>query len=155
LQFIGDFCFQRKWLNKQGGFYYLPLAWGSDNISAYIGASLNGVANTNKVVFLYRVNSQTITSTSNTETKMKATELENKWILDFLSTPCNSLEDELYRKQLLSEMPRIIRKKKALAVTSDIKRKRGVTRYFFWLTHKKEYGLNAKELLYAFIKSLL
>ena len=38
IQFIGDFLFNRKRLIKNGGFYKLPLAWSSDDISAYIAA---------------------------------------------------------------------------------------------------------------------
>jgi hypothetical protein len=152
-QYIGDFCFQRKWLNEQGGFYFLPLAWGSDDISAYIGASLNGVANTNKVVFRYRVNSQTITSTGNAELKLEAAKLENSWIRAFLSTPCKTEEDELYRKQLAKEMPQLYNRKKALIIVGDLKG-RVLKRAIFWLINKKKYGLNAKTLLFAIAKSL-
>ena len=93
-QFIGDFCFNREWLQKQGGFYKLPLAWGSDDISAIIGASKNGVVNTQVVVFQYRINSQTISSTGNVEYKLKAINQEYKWINDFISLQATNNIDE-------------------------------------------------------------
>jgi glycosyltransferase involved in cell wall biosynthesis len=152
-QYIGDFCFQRDWLVKQGGFFYLPLAWGSDDISAYIGASLNGVANTQQVVFQYRINAQTITSTGNTELKLEAAKLEYEWIQKFLSNPRESLEDELYRKQIIDELPRLYEKKKALTIAGDLKGK-GLVRLFFWLQYKNRFQLNVRILFYAFAKSL-
>lgn len=84
-QFIGDFCFNREWLLQHGGFYKLPLAWGSDDISALIGASKNGVANTQIPVFQYRINSQTISNTGDISVKMNAILLTYKWENDFLS----------------------------------------------------------------------
>ena len=35
-QYIGDFCFNRETLKAIGGFYKLPLAWGSDEITASV-----------------------------------------------------------------------------------------------------------------------
>lgn len=37
-QFIGDFLFEVSTLKRNGGFYKLPLAWCSDEISAMIAA---------------------------------------------------------------------------------------------------------------------
>ena len=42
-QFIGDFLFDAKLLRANGGFYKLPMAWASDNISANIAAQKNGI----------------------------------------------------------------------------------------------------------------
>ena len=53
-QYIGDFIFKVSTLRKNGGFYFLPMAWGSDDISAYIAAKSFGVVNTQKPIFLYR-----------------------------------------------------------------------------------------------------
>ena len=45
-QYIGDFLFHVETLRKAGGFFKLPLAWGSDDITAVICATGNGIANT-------------------------------------------------------------------------------------------------------------
>lgn len=103
-QFIGDFCFQRECLIKHGGFYKLPLAWGSDDISALIAASENGVANTQTVVFQYRINSQTITNNGNIDLKLQAIEKEINWKKAFLSTPVEGHTDKLYKHQLLKDI---------------------------------------------------
>ena len=61
-QFVGDFCYNRETLTKDGGFYNLPLAWGSDDITACIAASKNGIVNSQDICFQYRKNRHTISN---------------------------------------------------------------------------------------------
>ncbi len=152
-QFIGDFCFNREWLQAQGGFYKLPLAWGSDDISAIIGASKNGVANTQSVVFQYRINSQTISSIGNVEYKLKAINQEQEWKNKFLSSPSNNRIDELYRKQLFCDLNKNIDKKKSLTLTKDL-RKSLLPKFLYWWMHKSEFKINNRVLMLAFIQAL-
>lgn len=86
IQFIGDFCYRTKVLRKNGGFYKLDLAWGSDDISAYIAAERNGVVHINEPTFLYRVNGQTISKTGDTLVKLNAIEQEYQWYCDFIDS---------------------------------------------------------------------
>ena len=99
-QFIGDFCFQRKKLQAAGGFYYLPYAWGSDEISSVRAAEEHGIANTKDVVFYYRDNDGSITRHPHTFGKLKATLLEAKWIRNFLLKPVQNTIDKDYQKTL-------------------------------------------------------
>lgn len=85
LQYIGDFLFDRKLLINNGGFYKLPLAWASDDLSAYIAAQKNGIANMQVPGFQYRINSKTITNTSNAEIKLEAINMEEQWYRGFLA----------------------------------------------------------------------
>ena len=59
-QFIGDFCFRVSDLREKGGFFKLPEACGSDDISVVRAAWLGGIANTQSVCFEYRNSSRTI-----------------------------------------------------------------------------------------------
>lgn len=152
LQFIGDFCFNTEWLRSQGGFYKLPLAWGSDDISAYIGAMKNGVANTQKVVFQYRRNSLTISSTGNVNEKMNAIMKEFEWKQQFLTTPCKDYHDELYRKEFISDLQRRKGKKQGLTLSCDLKKKR-FRRLLHWYCNRKKYDLTFQILVYAFMQS--
>ena len=152
LQFIGDFCFNTEWLRSQGGFYKLPLAWGSDDISAFIGAMKNGVANTQKVVFQYRRNSMTISSTGNVNEKMNAIMKEFEWKQQFLTTPCKDPHDELYRKELIGELKRRKGKKQGLTLSCDLKKKR-FRRLLHWYCNRKKYDLTFQILVYALMQS--
>lgn len=151
-QYIGDFCFKSDLLKNNGGFYDLPLAWGSDEISSFIAASHNGVANTQKVVFEYRVNSLTIGNTGNIRIKIKSIEMEKNWIMNFLSSPSSSENDELYRKELLKSIPHLYEKKKAMTMIPDMKKFGSLV---FWLIHRKEYQVNIHTILFAKIRSIL
>ena len=85
-QFIGDFCYNANYLRKAGGYYKLPLAWGSDDITAIMAAKEKGIANTEAFCFQYRENSQTITSAaSNAKTKIEARITQHQWYSTFLN----------------------------------------------------------------------
>lgn len=83
-QYIGDFCYNTSKLRQHGGYYKLPLAWGSDDITAVRAARNGGIANTKKFCFQYRKNSQTITSSNNARTKLSASLSAHEWFQDFL-----------------------------------------------------------------------
>ena len=84
-QFIGDFCYRTSYLKAEGGYYKLPLAWGSDDITALRAAKEQGIANTQKVCFQYRNNGQTITSSAdNAKIKIEAFVAQHRWFSAFL-----------------------------------------------------------------------
>lgn len=84
-QFIGDFCYNTNYLKNAGGYYKLPLAWGSDDITAVLAAKEKGIANTQNFCFQYRENNQTITSAvSNVRTKIEARLAQHQWFTAFL-----------------------------------------------------------------------
>ena len=79
-QYIGDFLYRTENLKLNGGFYKLPLAWGSDDLTAYIHARDKGIANTQNPIFKYRISSQTITNSGSITYKLKAIEEEKIFI---------------------------------------------------------------------------
>ena len=83
IQFIGDFCYRVDHLRGCGGYYKLPLAWASDDITAVRAAEQTGIANTQSVGFLYRENRGSITSGRNNGLKLDAKACERQWYLDF------------------------------------------------------------------------
>lgn len=150
-QYIGDFCFNTSWLKQNGGFYKLPLAWGSDDISAIIGASLNGVANTQKVVFQYRRNRQTISTTGNISIKIKAILEEKKWYIEYLRNEFDNENDVLYSSQMKDMLLHYYEKKICNNITVEIKGCR--IKILKWLITRKKFELSTKGIAYAFIQS--
>lgn len=93
-QYIGDFCYDIDKLRKHGGYYKLPLAWGSDDITAVRAAKEGGIANTKTFCFQYRKNSQTITSSKNARIKLSASLSAHEWFQDFIrSIDTSTLSD--------------------------------------------------------------
>lgn len=86
-QFIGDFLFKVDRLRQLGGFYYLPYAWSSDKISAYLMAGDKGIANTYLPGFQYRRSAITITNSTNSQRgRYQALLGELKWYDAFFET---------------------------------------------------------------------
>lgn len=83
-QYIGDFCYDTGKLRAEGGYFYLPLAWGSDDVTAVRAAREGGIANTLVPCFEYRQNGQTITSSNNARIKLEATLEAHSWFRSFI-----------------------------------------------------------------------
>lgn len=99
-QYIGDFCYDTEYLKSVGGYFRIPLAWYSDEITATMAAKEKGIANTNAFCFQYRVNSQTITrSTTNVKVKIEAFITQYQWytaFLDDMAREALSADDRRY-----------------------------------------------------------
>jgi len=94
-QYISDFVYDTSFLKQMGGFYKLPLAWGSDYLTAFIACSKAGIAHTNKPVFCYRTNRYSITSTGNIILKRKAIIEYIEWIKNALEVIPEENDDKL------------------------------------------------------------
>lgn len=149
-QFVGDFCYERAWLTGHGGFYKVPLAWGSDDISAIIGASKNGIANTQVPVFQYRVNKYSVSSTGNASIKLEAIDQTLAWHKTFLKGTCDNTVDELFRRNTLEVINRRFDNKKGYVITLDLFSK-GLFRIIHWLRCGHEYGLSRRVMAYAML----
>lgn len=149
--FIGDFLFEVSTLRQNGGFYKLPLAWGSDDISAVIAARKNGMANTQRIVFQYRINPLTISSTGSAAIKMEAIREEKMWCEKFLEEiPENEL-DRKYRLLCRKHMYTHFLKKYVYTVSDDLSQS-SFMKIWFWLRMRNSYGLSFKMVAYAFIE---
>ena len=153
-QYIGDFCYEINTLRSYGGFYKLPLAWASDDISAVLQAqSSDGVVNCNKILFKYRVNCQSITGSGDFRIKCGAICLEQDWYEDFLKTCLLKNEEEaLYFNCLDSLKNKYFQKKRLVIIASDISH--NIWHSFFWIKKYKKYRLNHKLMAYAFLMGI-
>lgn len=150
-QFIGDFLFNREKLLAMGGFYKLPFAWASDDITAVLMAEPAGIANTPRIVFQYRDSGMTITSTGNIKVKVDAIKQEIEWYRLFLSKKSGNEVDEKFRHSIVNEFNRHFQKKYAYYLIQDIRSNR--IRFFYWLTHRRNYDMSISLIIYSFIMS--
>jgi len=151
--FISDYVYKTKTLNENGGFFKLPLAWASDDISSYIASGEKGIAHTNNAVFMYRENSLNITSTGNCFLKMEAVKLEENWFKNFLSkTPQNEM-DLITRNYIQKRLVWHIQKKKIAIISKDICNT-GYMSVGKWFIRRKDFKISTNEIIYAFIESI-
>ena len=153
LQFIGDFCYNIKQLREDGGFYKLPMAWGSDDITAVRAARIGGIANSQCLCFQYRQNRHTISNTGSQDIKMKATLLEKEWYLYFLRDyqPTDEIEEK-YIKNISDTINQHFLEKYKLQMTRDMAN--NYWRLFHWLRYRKKYGVSMLKVFIAFVKAL-
>lgn len=98
LQYVSDFVYRTSTLKANGGYHYFPLAWGSDDVTAYVACGTKGIAHTNKPVFNYRQTVLTISSSGNHEKKIEAINMRKDWFSNFLSVkPANEIDAVFYR----------------------------------------------------------
>lgn len=156
IQFIGDFLFDVNQLRSNGGFYKLPLAWGSDDFSTFIAARRTGIANMQVPGFQYRINSQTISRTGNMDVKMMTVKDKDAWYTEFLKEEPDVLKDEVahtFWTMLKQEQRRAMMKSYIYHLSVDMA-DRGLHRALHWLRCKKQYNIDIKVIGYAMIEAV-
>ena len=155
-QFIGDFCYDVKQLRQAGGFYKVPLAWGSDDISAVRAAEGKGIANTQVICFQYRENSQTITKNGNNVIKVQASLQEKEWFSKFLLEQRKNIflvtTDKKYLRCMETEIDKYYSQKIRREIISSMRTKYRML--FYWLKNAPRFGINHKVVCRCFIKAV-
>lgn len=143
-QYIGDFCFRVSHLKSNNGYYKLPLAWGSDDISAARAALFGGVANTLKPCFEYRQSNLTISSgTLYTRIKLESSLDERKWYKDLLLNVNASIltpSDKWFYDKIMLNIEHCSMKKMADEIALDVFS--NPLRLFAWLRNCTAFGLS-------------
>lgn len=153
MQYVGDCLYKTSFLKEIGGYYYMPYAWTSDHITAYLAAAHGGVANTQKPAFLYRVNQMTISrDASVARYKVDAVNCAKKWYDDFLKNEPENELDKLFWSSLLNNKDSFLDNGIAICISEGIKSK--WTSIFYWLRNYKNKMLN-KRIVFKVVKELI
>lgn len=151
-QYISDFVYRTDALRSVGGCYALPLAWGSDDITAYRACDGKGMAHTNKPVFNYRSNRLSITSTGNDLEKMHANVLYAAWLRDFLANHTPHEMERVVYLNLLEQQDRLMQQRKRYTMALSMRNHR-MQRFWMWYRHRKEFGLGLRDIIVAAVKA--
>lgn len=146
IQFIGDYLYRTSSLRKAKGFYKLPLAVYSDNISAVRAAKERGIANTQNICFQYRVNQYTITNNSQPRILVFSIKKAYDWFLDFLSDEPVRDEDMKCRELLLKGALRRQINSVMLEVIDRDLHKNGTKAFSYWRGVYGELGIEKWEI---------
>ena len=154
-QFIGDLCFSRTHLLSTGGYYPLPYAWGSDDITAFRAALFGGIANTATTAFQYRENRYSISQSHNEKEKVDAVIQLRAWYQQQLSeliTQGKYSESDIHTSE--EALERFTKGLIGHHILCDMQHG-GFTRYLFWNRSRHKHGITSYQLLKMYIKSLL
>lgn len=157
IQYLGDYLYRKSSLLQANGFYKLPLAVYSDNITAIRAAKNKGIANTQKIGFQYRVSPYTITNNSQPRILASSIKTAYDWFMCFLNEKPNNIEDEKYRSLLLNGILKNQMYRTMLSVIDRDLYKEGTKAFSYWRSVYKELGIEewAIELkLREFYKSI-
>lgn len=147
-QMIGDYLYRREPLLTAGGYFDLPYAWGSDDITAFRAAQMNGIANSNTPGFRFRRSRYSISgSVTNIEGKLRATEQSRAWYHMLLSVPSPSKEEERERLSACALEKRHFRKLRTYFLSCDQSHPLG-----WWYANRTGLGLTVWDLIIAWVK---
>lgn len=156
LQYIGDWLFKRTTLEQFNGYVNMPMAWGSDDLTAYTVAKNKGVANTQIPVFQYRISSLTISNSGHYREKSKVQfDVLNQ--VDVLLKNGEGMVDgieDVFRKSMLDKMPEQKRLAVGSYMRSDMRSNGRLKGLVWWLSIISQFNLPKIEVLKALIKSI-
>lgn len=146
-QYISDFVYRSDSLKMRGGFYKLPLAWGSDDITSFIACGHKGIAHSNALLFNYRSNSLSITSTGNFLLKLKANIEYRVWVKSFLENKSGiRIEDEISHNVLTRKADELLRRRNINALSGAIN-KNLVSNSWLLLRKRQEFEISLLDVL--------
>lgn len=145
IQYIGDYMFRVEALKKEGGFYKLPLALFSDNISTIRAAKEKGIANTQNICFQYRINKYSITNNGNPKILANSIKSAYDWFLEFLTCVPMDDTDKKFRFLLLNGILKKHFYDMLLFVIDLDLKKEGISAISYW--EKQCQALNIEERL--------
>lgn len=151
--YISDYMYRTKSLRERGGFYFLPLAWGSDDITAFIASAEKGIAHSNKPVFNYRSNLLSITSTGNDLEKMNANLGYASWLEEFLTQEPLNPSDVIVFDYLQANQKRYMQQRKVYTMAKSMMLnpfQKGIV----WMKHRHQYGISIQEIMVAMVKGI-
>lgn len=156
LQYIGDWLFKRTVLEQLNGYVNMPMAWGSDDLTAYTIAKNKGVANTQRPVFLYRISSLTISNSGHYREKAKIqfdvlNQVES--LLRKGEGKVDGIED-VFRKSMLDKLSELKRLAVGCYMQSDMRSNGRLKGIVWWLSRISQFNLPKIEVLKALIKSI-
>jgi len=153
LQFISDFVYRTTALKNNGGFFDIPLAWASDDITAYIASKDLGIAHTNLPIFNYRQTRYTISSSGSAELKIKAILMEKNWYDAFLAAVPSNENDKITRDNLCKMVGPFIQSKK-LRTIADSLAVNFFSNLLKWYKIRSKYNISSLDIVKSAFKSL-
>lgn len=145
-QFIGDFCYRTQALKSAGGFCNLPMAWGSDDITAIRAASTHGIANVIIPIFLYRTSRFTISKSINAQPKLEAISREYEWYKAFFNNKStNDLQEQLTKNEVVQRLNKFIIMKQLPLLHAEIRN--NPFNIIKWMFKAKAYNISIKTII--------
>ena len=153
LQYISDFLYRTDTLRNRGGFFNLPLAWGSDDITSFIACGEKGIAHSNRPVFNYRRNRLSISSTGNVIDKLNSYNLYMDWLEEFLKNPPKNIEDRVIYNDLITNFKKYVKTKQMFMLTHDLQ-ENTILKGIKYFSNREKIRFSSKDIMTGVMLSL-
>ncbi len=156
-QYAPDFMVKTNKLKKLGGFINFPLAWGSDDATWFSIAKDNGIVFLNKPLCSWRKSNYNLSTIGNLELRIKANIIYNNWISEYVNyLKPEDQDDKIKIKHIKHLIPKWRRNNiiNLYLVTTRNSFLGLLTVLINWLKYKRQYKLENKIFLTAFIKKI-
>ncbi len=156
----GEFLYHRETFIKHGGFYYIPYAWGADDITSWEMAKVSGCGNCRRVGFRFRDSQYSITSDQKVSIdKYEAMDYWERWYREFIAEVPTDEEDQKKLALIIRGDPmHRVRVRRMSMIDKDIQRGKLKAFFYWWrrLGWDKKSGMRRRTLLvflyYAYMK---
>lgn len=155
-QFISDFVYKKEFLDENNGFYKLPLAWASDDITSFQAAGKSGIIHTQKPVFCYRESDISISNSESADLKLQAIDGEEKWYKNFIeSSKPSTIMDKYFSDCIKREQSNFFITKRIETIAyNGIREGHFCGDFIYFLRRRKSFKLNLQHIIYAFILAI-
>lgn len=144
-QFIGDFCFSKQWLIRNGGYVKFPYALYSDWATANQAAVDKGIANSNRFMFQYRKNRYTISQNQDFKTAAETMSSVRDFYKRLLAKPVLNREDSVYAMNIKNVMEQYFVSRIQLFIKLDISNNLFSNHY--WIRNRKKYDIPFRRII--------
>ena len=153
-QFISDFVYRVAALRENNGFYKLPLAWTSDYLSSFVACGSKGIAHTNELIFNYRVNDGSITSTGGYVIKWDALIHYFNWIKELSERKGDDVFIEIKKNEIRTAYHKALSIGK-ISFIRQIVGDKGITQGLVYIFKvRKKYGLTFTDFIGSLASSI-
>lgn len=150
-----EFLCKTETLKEIGGFYDLPLAWGSDYVTWFKLSQRGGIVYSAKLLACWRSSENNISTTGNYALRLQALDGYRKWMIGFFEHYQTHEEAENEKlKQCKAVLETFFSKKREYLLLQEITNKGFLRAIFQSPFYSIKYNLSLAKVLYYLIKSL-
>lgn len=151
-----EFMCRTTALRNIGGFFNLPLAWGSDYVTWFLLSKGGGKVYCEKPLCFWRISDINISAVGNVPQRIEAINRYQKWLTIFLDQyAAISPTESLIKKQCKANIGPFFNSKRTLLLQIQIE-KDGVIRSFFkFLKYTKIFQMKAPKVVYYILRRII
>jgi glycosyltransferase involved in cell wall biosynthesis len=151
-----EFMCRTNALRNIGGFFNLPLAWGSDYVTWFLLSRCGGKVYCEKPLCFWRMSEINISAIGNVQQRIIAINLYQKWLTIFLDQyVAISPTESLIKKQCKSNIEPFFNSKRTLLLQIQIEKDGVICAFFKFLKYAKIFQMRYPKVVYHILRRII